>query len=386
MRIAVIGAGPAGIEAALAARAAGADFVTLFSREADLPYSRPRIIEAAFTDGDVTPFAMHPREWYSKMGINLRLDTPVTALDTENRILQTPDGDEAFDAFVLAGGANPLKPIIPGLVASPSIYTLWSSDSVRKLSKHAKRGRVVAIIGGGTLGIEAALSAAKAKKQVILFEKGSRLMENWLDKEASDVIADILVKKGVDIRFNSVITSAQQIASKLCLRQAGSAKSVDVDMVVLTVGAKANLALAQSAGLTVDRGICVDETLQTSAVYVYAAGDCAQFGITNHCCVPSAIEQGRIAGFNAVASVNGAEPKICPINDFPLHLKTDDIEVHAWGQTSEHVINSKLVKVTTGKKTAGTTRLKVVRSDGVVVGIQMIGTDSEFDEIFKTRR
>lgn len=385
MRIAVIGAGPAGIEAALAAHRAGAEGVTLFSRETVLPYARPSLPRAAFLDGDVTPFTMHPRAWYAENGITLRLDTPVTSLDVDNRLVQTPDGDEIFDAFVLAGGANPLKPIIPGIMSSPSIYTLWSAVDARNLSRHSHRGRLVAIVGGGILGIETALNAAKAKKEVILIERGSRLMESILDKETSLAVRKILEGKGIVVKEGTSLTSAQQIASKLCLKLEGEKKSLDVDMLVLTVGAKANLSLAQSAGLAVDRGICVDETLQTSAPNVYAAGDCAQFGLSGHMCVPSALEQGRIAGFNAVAAVNGAEPKMCPIHDFPLHYYGTELQIHAWGQTSERAINSKIVKIAGGKKEAGAIRIKVVRPDGVVAGVQMVGTDVGFNELLPQR-
>ena len=381
MKIAIIGAGPAGIEAALAARQAGAPAVTIFSRENVLPYARPMLPVVAFTNGDVAPYALHPASWYAENGIDLRLDTPVTGLDVESRTIRTLDGEELFDAFVLAGGANPLKPIIPGLMASPSIYTLWSADDARKLNRHIRRGRLVAVIGGGILGVEAALNAARARKKVILLEKAPRLLESRLDKTASDAVRKALEDKGVTVLTGTTVVSAAQIASKLCLRLENAAKTLDVDMVVLTVGVKANLSLAQSAGLAVDRGICVDETLQTSAPNVYAAGDCAQFGIGGHCCVASAVDQGRVAGYNAVAAVNDTEPIFCKIRTYPLHSADPDLPIHAWGQTAERSINAKAVRIPSNKKTAGATRLKVVRSDGVLVGVQMVGTDVGFDAL-----
>lgn len=383
MKIAVIGAGPAGIAAALAAHKAGAMFVTLFSREPVLPFARPKLPEAAFSDGDVLPFAYHSKAWYAQNGIELRLDTPVTSLDAEARVIKTLDGEEFYDAYVIAGGANPLKPIIPGLMASPSLFTLWSYDDARRISRNIRRGRRMAVVGGGILGIDTALRAAKAGKEVILMEKGARLMESRLDKDASDFIVKLLESKGVEVRTNTSIISGQQIASKMCLKLEGETKTLDVDMTVLTVGAKANLSLAQSAGIAVDRGICVDETMQTSASNVYAAGDAVQFGLSRHCCEPSAIEQGRIAGYNAVQAVSGGEPVICPTHEFPLRHYGSEIQVHVWGQTTERSINAKVVKMTggmAGAKKGSSVRLKVVRPDGVVAGVQMVGTDVGFDE------
>ena len=111
----------------MSARKAGAEAVALFSRESIPPYGRPSLPAVAFSGRDDNPPPLHPVEWYAKNGIELRLDTAVTGIDLENHLLKTLDGEELFDAFVLAGGANPLKPIIPGLMASPSLYTLWSS-------------------------------------------------------------------------------------------------------------------------------------------------------------------------------------------------------------------------------------------------------------------
>lgn len=386
MRIAVIGAGPAGIEAALAARKAGAQRVMLYSREAVLPYSRPHLPAAAFSDGDVAPFTLHPRQWYAERGIDLRLDTPVLSLNVDDRIVQTPDGDELFDAAVIATGANPLKPVIPGIMASPALYTMWSAGDARKLARHCRRGRSVVVVGGGILGVEAALSAAGMGKKVVLVEKSARLMESMLDKESSAAVANVLANAGVETRLSSSVLSGVQAGSKIQLKLDGGASPVETDAVILAVGARANLSLAKSAGLAVDRGICVDNTLQTTAQYVYAAGDCAQPGAGSHSCVPAAIDAGRIAGYNAVASVSGAEPLIWPGKAYPLHYYGEQLQIHAWGLTAERSINAKILKITGGKRQAGAVRIKVVRPDGVILGVQMIGTDAGFDEFLSEQK
>ncbi len=380
-RIAVIGAGPAGIEAAMSARKAGAEAVALFSRESIPPYGRPSLPAVAFSGRDDNPPPLHPVEWYAKNGIELRLDTAVTGIDLENHLLKTLDGEELFDAFVLAGGANPLKPIIPGLMASPSLYTLWSAEDARKIARHCKRGQTIAIIGGGLIGVESALRATKAGKKAIIVEKGPRLLRPLLDEPAEKILRKRVTDAGVEVITDASVTGASQVASKVCLRLAGAKSTLDVDMVILSVGSKANLSLAQSAGLSTDRGICVDETLQTSAPDVYAAGDCVQFGAITRSSVMAAIEQGRIAGRNAVIASETTEPSIYTPKQFPTRMTCEGITICAWGQTAEQNSYATLAKVTGGKPPAGSARFKVVRGDGVVVGVQMVGTDLGFNDL-----
>lgn len=377
-RIAIIGAGPAGVEAALAAHKAGAESVTLYSRESMLPYARPALPRAAFADGDMSKFTMHPEKWYAENGIDLKLDTPVTGLDTENHLLKTLDGEEFFDAFVLAGGASPLKPVIPGMMASPAVHTLWSADDAKKIFSGLRRGRIVAIVGGGLVGIETALNAAKAGKKVFVLERGQQLLKPILDAEPAALLKKKLAEKGVTVLTETSLASASQVASKLCLKFEGKSDTLDVDMVVLSVGSKANLSLAQSAGLATDRGICVDETLQTSAPDVYAAGDCIQFGALSRFSVMAALEQGRIAGYNATVSSETTEPKIYAPKSYPTRFSCEGISLCAWGQTASQNTYAESVKITSPKAPAGTMRLKIVRNDGVVIGVQMVGTDIGF--------
>ena len=385
MKIAIIGAGLAGIEAAVAARKAGATAVTVFSRESFLPYMRPRLPEIAFGSGDISKIAIHPEDWYVKNGITLRLDTPVTHIEVGDMlVIKTPDGDEMADALVFANGAGALKPVIPGLIASPAVYTLWSADDARRLNSQIKRIRSIAVLGGGILGVESALRARKAGLKVHLIEKNARLMPLQFDQMASDVIRSTLEGFGVKIHTDTSLESASQVGSKLCLRLAGQEKTLDVDIVLLTVGSRPNTALAQSAGLTCDRGIYVDETLQTTCPQIYAAGDCIQYGLQTRNSALAAIVQGRVAGYNAVVSTATGQFKTCPSDEIPLLFKGRDLELHSWGQTAENCVSAKIKRLDNGK-TPGVIRLKVVRSDGVLAGVQMVGTGEGFDDLIKSK-
>ena len=381
MKVAVIGAGQAGIEAAVAARKAGATAVTVYSREAFLPYVRARLPEIAFGSGDIGSIAIHPLEWYEQNGLTLRLDTPVTNIEVGDMlVVKTPDGDEMVDSLVFANGAGALKPVIPGLLASSAVYTLWSADDAKRLNSHIRRVRSIAILGGGVLGVESAMRARKAGLKVHLIEKQSRLMHLQLDAAPSAAVRAHLEGIGVKVYTDTTLESASQVASKVCLRLTGMQKTLDVDIVLLTVGSRANIALAQSAGLTCDRGIYVDETLQTTCPQIFAAGDCVQYGLQTRNSTAAAIMQGRIAGFNSVIVTTSGQFQTCPSDEIPLHLNALGLEIHSWGQTAESCMGAKIKRLDNGK-TPGVVKLKVVRSDKVVVGVQMIGTDAGFDEL-----
>lgn len=383
MKLAIIGAGLAGIEAALAAHKAGAQMITMYSREACLPYMRPRLPEIAFGSGDISKIAIHPEEWYAEHGIILKRDTPVTGVDVGDVLtIKTPDGDEFADSLVIADGAIALKPVIPGLIASSSVYTLSSSDDAKRLSSHIKRVRSIAILGGGIIGVESALRARKAGLKVHLVEKGDRLMPQQFDTEASEVIRATLEGFGVKMHLGTELVSSSECGSKLCLKLTESAKTLDVDIVLLAVGTRPNTALAQATGLTCDRGVRVDETLQTSCPQIYAAGDCVQYGGQTRNSAMSAIIQGRIAGYNSVVATTTGLFKHCPSDEIPLLFKSKDLELHSWGQTAESCVSAKIKRLDDGK-TPGVIRLKVVRSDGMVVGVQMVGTDQGFDDLVK---
>ncbi|MBQ7721995.1 MAG: FAD-dependent oxidoreductase [Kiritimatiellae bacterium] len=386
MKIAIIGAGLAGVEAAVAAKNAGATSVTIFSREAHLPYMRPRLPEIAFGSGDPSRIAMHPAEWYAEKGISLKLDTPVTSFEVGDMLMiKTPDGEEIADALVLAGGATPLKPVIPGLVSSTAVFTLWSADDARRISSYIRRIRSVAILGGGILGVESAIRARKAGLKVHLIERQSRVMPLQFDDAPSAAIAKTLEDLGIKLHLGASVDSAEEIGSKLGLHLSKEQKTLDVDMVVLAVGARPGIAVAQASGLTCDHGIIVDETLQTTCPQIYAAGDCIQYGGQTRNCALAAITQGRVAGYNAVVSTGVGTFKSCPADEIPLLYKGSDLELHSWGQTAATCASAKFERLDDGKDPK-VVRAKVVRSDGTLVGVQMVGTGEGFDALVKKRR
>lgn len=373
MKIIVIGAGHAGVEAAASARQAGAE-VVLFSNERSLPYFRTRLPSVAF--GLLAPeaIALHPSEWYAAQGIDLRLDAAVRAIDPIRRTVCSAAGMEAYDALVLAAGAVPLMPAIEGLTPDLPLHTLWSQADAARLRAQACPGRHLVVVGGGILGLEAALRAREANLEVTIVERMSRLMPLQFGTDGSAVIQSTLESIGVQVLTDACLVAVGRHGEGVRLTLANR-EPLQADLMLLAIGAQPNLALARAAGIETDRGICVDGRLRTSAPLVLAAGDAAQMGTMPRCSVRSATIQGRLAGANAAAAAAGTPLQEHDNHEYPVFFKSRELELYAIGKTvSDMLTESRLDDgAQPGRYRA------VVKQGAALVGVQMIGTREGFD-------
>ena len=156
MRIGIVGAGHAGFEAAGAASEAGAD-VVLFGREGCLPYYRPRLTAVAFGQADAASLSIRPAEWYAARRIELRPDAEVSEIAAAGPTVTSGGRNERFDALILCAGAEPVRPP-SAATAGRAVYSLWTLAHAHMLRSRVRAGEAMAIIGGGILGIEAALA------------------------------------------------------------------------------------------------------------------------------------------------------------------------------------------------------------------------------------
>jgi NADPH-dependent 2,4-dienoyl-CoA reductase/sulfur reductase-like enzyme len=359
MRIAIIGAGHAGVEAAVAARKAGAE-VVLFSEEPLLPYFRPRLVALAFGQIQREAVYMHPEAWYAAQGIDLRLHTPIRTLDPQAGTLVAGDTPaESFDAFILACGAHPICPALPSAPPSLPILSLWSIAEAEAIRAHVRPGASVTVLGGGILGIETALRAREVGLAVTLIERMDRLMPQQFAPDGSAMLQHLLELRGITIR-TGVLTTGSDLGG---------------DFVALTIGARPNLALAKAAGLTVAQGVVVDTRLQTSHPRVFAAGDAAQFPGPSRPCVREAVAQGRLAGANAAAAAAGQPLAIHTPQNAPLTFKGGDLELASAGHPGGSGAELRVL----AEETLPNTFRALVLQDGTLTGVQMVGVRKDFD-------
>jgi len=276
-RVVVVGAGHAGFTVCATLRTMGWDGeLTLIDSDETLPYQRPPLSKKVLA-GEQTLADNHfrPRIFYDDHGIGLVLGHRVVAIDRAERAVHLDGHPQlGYDHLVLATGARP-RPL-PVAGADPaSVCHLHTADHGIDLCERIAAGNRVVIIGGGFIGLEAASMAARAGKDVVVFEAAQRLMGRAVSAPISRYFHDLHTGAGVDVRLSSTVSSLQRVANRVELR-AGQDR-LTADVVVVGVGVVPNDDLAAQAGLGNSDGVLVDAQLRTTDPHISAIGDCARF-------------------------------------------------------------------------------------------------------------
>jgi len=304
----------------LAKRALGRHAVAVIGAEPRLAYNRVLLSALLAQEVGFSDIEIKPARWWRDRGVTLRYGMRATAVDPRAREVTLSSGTQLpFSKLVFATGSQPIKLGIPGMDL-PGVLTFRDIDDVNTIAK-AARARVV-VIGGGLLGLEAAYGLAKARAQVTVLHLMDRLMERQLDERAARMLRHAVEARGIAVRLEAetarIIGNGGVEAVEL---RDGS--TIAADAVVVAVGIRANTALARTAGLEVNRGIAVDDHLETSATGVHAIGECAEHRGRCYGLVEPAYEQAqvlarRLAGENAAypGSVLATNLKVSGVNVF----------------------------------------------------------------------
>ena len=272
-KIVIVGGGAAGFAAAEMLRRQ--DFrgqITMLSSEASAPVDRPNLSKdylAGSAPEDWLP--LKPESYYREADIDLRLRTEVQKIDTQARKVVTTSGDFAYDRLLLATGAEPLRLTIPG-ANEPHVHTLRSLADCRAIIQAVKEAKRAFVIGASFIGLEAAAALRTRGIEVHVAALEKRPMERVFGTEMGDFIRGLHEEHGVIFHLED---SAVSLADRKVKLKSGAV--FDCDLVIVGIGVRPRLALAEQAGLRMDRGVLVDEYLQTSAPGIYAAGDIARW-------------------------------------------------------------------------------------------------------------
>ena len=272
--VAIVGAGAAGESAAETLRREGYDGeILLFGADESPPVDRPNLSKD-YLAGNA------PEEWiplrqpsfFGEQKIALSLGARVTAVDPAGKRLTLADGREvSWDALLLATGADPVRPPLPG-ADKPHVHTLRTLGDSRAIIAAAARAKRAVVIGASFIGMEVAASLRTRNLSVDVVAPETVPFSHTMGPEIGAVLKDAHEKNGVRFHLGEKVARIDDDGVQLA-----SGARLAADLVVLGVGVRPNLELAQAAGLTVDRGVVVDDRLRTSAPGVFAAGDIARF-------------------------------------------------------------------------------------------------------------
>jgi NADPH-dependent 2,4-dienoyl-CoA reductase/sulfur reductase-like enzyme/nitrite reductase/ring-hydroxylating ferredoxin subunit len=273
-RIVIVGGGAAGFAAAeMLRRQDYRGSIVMLSDEAAAPVDRPNLSKdylAGSAPEDWLP--LRPEGFYADAGIDLRLRTEVASIDTRAGAVVLAGGETIpYDRLLLATGAEPVRLPIPG-ADQPHVHMLRSLADCRAIIASLNGARRAMVIGASFIGLEAAASLRARDIEVHVVGLEQRPMERVLGPEMGDFVRALHEERGVIFHLGDTVTA---IDGKRATLKSGGV--LDADVVVIGVGVRPRLALAEKAGLAIDRGVTVDAYLETSVPGIYAAGDIARW-------------------------------------------------------------------------------------------------------------
>jgi len=277
----------------LATRTLGRYAVAVIGEEPSLAYNRVLLSSVLAGTVPVSEIELKPPKWWSDRGVTLLYGQRAVAIDHDaRRVRLASRATLPYAHLVLATGSKPIRLPVPGSEL-PGVLTFRDLGDVAKLQAAAVKGTRAIVIGGGLLGLEAAYGLARAGVAVGIVHLMDRLMERQLDPRAAAMLKRAIEKQGVAVHLGAQ-TAAIRGDSRAQAVELSDGRSLPADLVVMAVGIRPNADLAASAGLNVNRGIVVDDGLQTSLAGIYAIGECAEHRGTCYGLVEPAYEQAQV--------------------------------------------------------------------------------------------
>lgn len=302
----IIGAGMAGVTAAQEARQLHSQedlSITIITKENPPSYTRPLLTEllaGTIRENDVL---FRDEDWFKKRDIQLIYPAQATEIDVlEQKVHYTFQGSQKecpYHALILATGANAFAPIVPDATspAADTVFSLRTLEDVQKIRQHlAMKRRKAAVLGGGLLGLEAALALkSTGVEEVHVLEASGYLLNRQLNRTASEMLRLYLERQeGLDIH-TGVHLDTNELKSRSVEEVLRPICKDGVETLLYSMGVRSRIHLAKEAGLTCGKGIIINEETATSNPWIFAAGDCAEFQGITWAIIPSALEQGKKA-------------------------------------------------------------------------------------------
>jgi len=362
----------------LAKVALGRYAIAVIGEEPRLAYNRVLLSSVLAGETASHDIELRPAQWWRDRGVTLKIGSVATEIDVGRRELKIANEESiGFSRLVLATGSTPLRLSVPGADLA-GVHTFRDSRDVDLLLTLAAQRKRVVVVGGGLLGLEAAYGLAKAGAAVTLIHLMDRLMERQLDAPAAELLKSQVERKGIRVLLNA--NTARLIGeTRVEGIELVDGRRIDADAVIFAAGIRPNVSLAKDAGIPVNRGIVVDDYLQSGAAGIFALGECAEHRGICYGLVEPAYEQARVlAGHLAGRTVSYGGSVVA------TNLKVSGVSVFSagdfmGGEGSEAIVLS---------DAKGGAYKKLVISAGRLTGAVLVGDVADalwYLELIRTR-
>lgn len=303
-KLVVVGNGMAGMRTVeeLLQLAPNAYDITVIGAEPHGNYNRILLSPVLSGEKKADDIMINPLDWYAEKGIKLVAGDAVTAIDRTRRVVKTASGAEhGYDRLLLATGSNPIVLPIPGNKL-PGVVTFRDLSDVDAMLAAAKQYKHAVVIGGGLLGLEAAYGLKRRGMQVTVVHLLDTLMERQLDKNAADLLKASLEQRGLNFimpaKTTAILSKNEGGDERVTGVSFDDGREIMADLVVMAAGIRPNIELAQAAGLRCERGVLVDDSLQTYDPTIYAVGECVQHRKLTYGLVAPLWDQARVCAIH----------------------------------------------------------------------------------------
>lgn len=371
-RYVIIGNGVAGTTAAEHVRQMDRDGkIDLFSDESTPFYTRIRLPEYIAGQVDLRKLVLHSLQWYEERGIGVHLEEPIEEVNQEDREIRSTKGNTVpYDRLLIATGSHSFIPPIKG-VEKDGVFTLRSIADAQRIQVYGQNAKQAVLIGGGVLGLEAGNGLRHLGAAVSVVEFFPRLLPRQMDDTGAELLKRQMEAMGFSFHLGA---KTQEILGgdqpEGLLLEGG--ETIPCDMVLISAGIRPNLDLAKKLGLEVDKGLLVDDRLETQIPGIFAAGDLIQHRGVFYGIWPASEEQGRVAGINMVGGDARYEGTV-----ISNRLKVVGIDLFSSGEIDvEGKLEDRVVK-----HEERFIYRKITLEDNIIVGCILLGDISGNREI-----
>jgi len=345
--------------------------ITVIGDEPHGNYNRIKLV-VKLKEDDLPDFYLNTSEWYEDHGVNALLGRRVERIDRSEKSILMDDGRTiAYDKLVLATGSHPFIPPMSGLDL-PGVFALRKLDDVDQIRTFLKDKSNVMVVGGGLLGLELALMLRLLGKQVTVSHLMPSLMELQLPEEAGRYLQRHLEDFGIRFVIGTYITELLGSTAGVEEARFKDGTAIKTDAVFFNCGIRPNKDLAEQSGLVFNKGIAVNDRLQTSDPFIYACGECIEYKGETWGLVAPVYEQSRAL----VAVLCGEEALYVPSAPVPARLKSD-IPVISMGRFKPQPGDETILYT----DPHGAVYKQLILRDGLLKGAVLVGEDLNADVI-----